>query len=821
MRVKVLFAEVLELPHADRASWFDEHLEGDAELREEVERLVAAEADANSYFDTLGNKIQDADDFEAEQPETIGIWRVIREAGHGGMGRVYEAVREDGLFDQRVAIKVVESHAPRLVRRFQQERRILAGLEHPNICRLLDGGMLDNGRPYLVMEYVDGEPITAYADRNRLSVNERINLFSQVCEAVAYAHRHLVIHRDLKPSNVLVTEDGAAKLLDFGIATLVDEGGAPNHGLTQTGRRLLTPHYAAPEQILDEPITTATDVYALGVLLYVLLTGHRPFGATGGSPYEIEQEVLKKEPTAPSTAVSKSAGTATDPGGQVLDFTKRGRRLRGDLDRIVLKALRKEPERRYASVEAFARDLQRHQEGLPVEARPATMGYRLNSFVKRHRTGVLITIAGLILTVAFAMLYTVRITAERDRAEYVSEFLTNILSRADDPNTNTAALLTLLAPAVSTAEEELSDEPEVQSEVFQVVGALYLRAGRADIARRLIHRALSIRRQLHPGGHEDVAATLYSLGQAFIEAGRDSSVYYFERSTEHYRLLSQRDRSELAWSLLQWSRMLPLDHTEKRAIFDDAMAMMRRVHGERGAEVGHALHDYYVLGFGGGTGEEIEAAFEESIAIYAENGMEKHAYAIHAMHNLGLMLDGRGEADRALELLRRSVQLSHDSIERGAHGRFTMEINLGATLYERGLLAEADTYLERAVEETLRLLPDSSSGISHSHYWYGRNLLALGRAEEAEAALRTAWEIRRQSDPQSGRAFRVQSELALALSHLHRSREAETLITTALDGLRDHPYENRALEHAIAIFEEAGKADEAVAHRERLNEISD
>ncbi|MCH7637854.1 MAG: serine/threonine protein kinase [Bacteroidetes bacterium] len=751
MRVKALFAEVVALPHAERAPWFDEHLDGDAELRVEIERLLAAEADANRYFDTLGNKIQGTDDFEAEPPETIGIWRIVQEAGHGGMGRVYEAVREDGLFDQRVAIKVVESHAPRLVRRFQQERRILAGLEHPNICRLLDGGTLDDGRPYLVMEYVDGEPITAYADRNQLSVDERLILFAQVCEAVAYAHRHLIIHRDLKPSNVLVTDDGTAKLLDFGIATLMDEDGAPNHGLTQTGRRLLTPHYAAPEQILNQPITTATDVYALGILLYVLLTGHRPFGATGGSQHEIEQEVLKKEPTAPSTAVSKSAGKATDSGGQVLDLTKRGRRLRGDLDRIVLKALRKEPERRYASVEAFARDLQRHQEGLPVEARPATMGYRLNSFVKRHRTGVLITITGLILTSTLVTFFAVQITAERDRAEayadradQVNAFLTDILDAADDPTVDRSVLLKILEPATERAETELADDPDARAAVFHALGNLYARFGRWDLADSLLHNALLIRRELHTPPHPDIAESLYDIGYMYTESTPDSALQYFRAAAEMHRELHRGDHPELANSLVQWSRMMPQDDPEKRQRFEQGIEMIKRMFGERSPELAEAIHEYYVLGFSGGTPEELAAAFEEALDIYRETVGEQHPYALHAMNNLGMVLhDALGRHKEGLAFLARSVELGREVLPPADPDYATMAVNYGATLHERGQLQDADEVLSDIAETTARLLPENTAGIGQSHYWYGRNLLSLGRAEEAEAALRTAWEILR------------------------------------------------------------------------------
>ncbi len=812
--IKSLFEEALERPQEERAAWLETASAGDNELRQEVERLLEVNSSADQYFDTLGSRLHTDARVVEPVPETIGPWKILREAGRGGMGRVFEAVRDDGLYDQRVAIKVVDSHSPRLVARFQQERRILATLEHPNICRLLDGGTLEDGRPYLVMEFVEGEPITAYADRVGLSVDDRLGLFDQVCEAVAFAHRHLVIHRDLKPSNVLVALSGRVKLLDFGIAKLLDENGDADHKVTKTGRRLLTPHFASPEQILDQSITTATDVYTLGVLLYALLTGGKPFGRTGGSQHEVEKEILEKQPTAPSSFVAKSHEAKLNKDRTRTDRVKLGRRLKGDLDRIVLKALRKEPERRYASVEAFQRDIQQHLRGLPVDASPATVAYRFSSFVKRHRTGVLVTLVGALVVGALGTLSAKRITEERDRAEYVGDFLQDILSTADDPGSNPSALLSLLAPAVERAEQELAAQPGAQAEVFHVVGGLYDKAGRPDLARRLLGRALTIRQQVYPNGNEEVAETLYALGKVFIGEDQDSSAYYFEKSAEHYGTLSTGESSELAWAILQWSRMLPLDRPEKRPMLEEALRMLRRFHGDRSTEVADALHEYYVLGYGGGTGEQVEAAFEESIAIYAEHGMEDHPFSIHAMHNLGTMLDGRGESERAMELLRRSVDLARSSLEEGVPSRFSMEVNLGATLHERGIFEEADGYLREAAGQTVRYLPDSASGIGFSHYWFGRNLNALQRYPEAEVVLNTALGVQRLHDPIGNRTMRTQAEYALTLHELGEQSRAERLVSEAIDRLAGTGYYPRALEQGIVIF---GGSAQASEYRSVLN----
>lgn len=313
----------------------------------------------------------------------IGAYAIVREIGRGGMGAVYLAKRADGEFEKQVAIKVLKrgTDTDEVLRRFRAEREILARLEHPNISRLLDAGTTDDGLPYFVMEYVEGKPITRYADEHQLSIVDRLKLFRIVCAAVSYAHQNLVIHRDLKPGNVLVTTKGEVRLLDFGIAKLVEQAGSESPMVTVTVQRVLTPEYASPEQARGESITTVSDVYSLGIFLYELLTGSRPYKLKHGSVDEITRAICEQEPERPSTAVTRLSERTEG-------IEKARRQLRGDLDNIVLKALRKEPQRRYASVDQFSDDIRRHLEGLPVQARKDTFSYRAGKFVERHKLAV-------------------------------------------------------------------------------------------------------------------------------------------------------------------------------------------------------------------------------------------------------------------------------------------------------------------------------------------------------------------------------------------------------------------------------------------------
>jgi eukaryotic-like serine/threonine-protein kinase len=387
-RLNGVFQDALALPAHQRADFVSRTCADDPALAAEAALLVSAHSREEGLMEEpaiVGAGLWTSDEPPALAGRRFGAYRVLHEIGRGGMGAVYLAERADGAFEQRVALKLIKRgmDSDQVLARFRAERQILASLEHANIARLLDGGASDDGQPFFVMEYIDGRRIDEYVETGRLSIAARLQLWLHVSAAVSYAHQHLVVHRDIKPANILVTGDGTPKLLDFGIARLLD----PNvdAASTLTELRMLTPEYASPEQIDGRHATTASDVYSLGVVLYELLTGRSPYNARSRSAKDIAEAIGTTEPVRPSLAAAETdAGTA--------------RRLRGDLDTILLTALRKEPARRYASVEQFAGDVRRHLDGLPVRARPDTFGYRAGKFVRRHRTAVAAaTLVGLAL----------------------------------------------------------------------------------------------------------------------------------------------------------------------------------------------------------------------------------------------------------------------------------------------------------------------------------------------------------------------------------------------------------------------------------------
>ncbi|HEU4643255.1 MAG TPA: protein kinase [Gemmatimonadaceae bacterium] len=514
-RVCELFDAALELDAGARSAFLDDACRGDAVVRREVASLLES-------FDGTRTAALFPPLFRAEEAGTLAIGQRIgpytlrREIGEGGMGIVYQATRED--VGKTVALKLVRHGrlaSPEHLRRFLLERRVLARLEHANIARLLDAGVTDSGLPYLVMDYVDGDPIDRYCHARRLPVEERLALFCRVCDAVHYAHRHLVVHRDLKPSNIAVADDGVPKLLDFGIATLMEEGGGVEGRLTRTGLVMLTPEYAAPEQVRGEPVTTASDVYALGLLLFELLTGERPYRRESRTTPELLRAICEEEPEPPSVVARRSQASP-----------RLARRLRGDLDTIVLKALRKEPERRYHSAQELREDIDRHLAGRPVRARGDSIRYRSRKFVRRHRAAVaasallVLTLAGGVVATAFQAR---RAEAERAIAEQrfrdVRSLAGELLSDVHDAISDLPGSLPVRATLVTGALEHLDrlyrqagDDPALMREIAAAYVKLGLVQGDPTVAnlgdlaaaRRSFERALSIAERLvaaDPGDH--------------------------------------------------------------------------------------------------------------------------------------------------------------------------------------------------------------------------------------------------------------------------------------------------------------------------------
>jgi serine/threonine protein kinase/Tfp pilus assembly protein PilF len=703
--------------------------------------------------------------------DRIGPYRVLRTLGVGGMGEVFLAERADAEFEQQVAIKVVYGGAiaRNVQSRLRIERQILAQLDHPNIAHLLDGGSLPDGTAYIVMEYVDGIPIDAFCDSNRLDIEARLKLFQTVCAAVHYAHQNLIVHRDLKPSNILVTAAGVPKLLDFGIAKLLDERQAGHHTLavTHADIRIMTPDHASPEQVRGEAITTSSDVYVLGVLLYRLLTGTGPFFIPSMRLTDIERAICEKAPSLPSQAVG--TGDSVEARGiadaRSASAHRLRRTLRGDVDNIVFMAMRKEPERRYASAQQMASDIQRYLEGKPVIARRDTMSYRTAKFIRRHWLPVTAGVSTVFLILAFATttyVQSLRIAAERDRvaeqreraeherirAEEVSSFLVNLF-KLSDPEENRGNQVTareLLDSGAKRLRAGLKDQPETKAALLSTVGSVYDSLGQYHEALTILDESLQLQPQAHDKSRVD---TLLELGQAHIGVGDLPGA---EAPLQEALHLSQ---SAFGAGSLESGRALW------------SLGMLRHQQGQFGEAKDLYVHSLDILETNAAPQTDIAAVlddlakvyareqhwalakqtYERALVIYRRVLGDDHPRVAMRLDNLAIVAQNMGELQQAENLYRESIRLHEQAY--GAHHPETtdVKINYGSLLQREGRLAEAEPLLRDAVSMTLSLY-----GPEHYKVGYARVSLAMllhdqGKLAEAEGEFRQALAIYNKSLP--------------------------------------------------------------------------
>jgi eukaryotic-like serine/threonine-protein kinase len=798
-RVRTIFDRAADLAPEEREGAVQELAAGDEALRREVMDLLSALDRGDERLD----RIAPLGLVDGERPvpgvPQVGVYRLIREVGRGGMGTVFEALRDDDQFEKRVAIKLVRRDiaGEGLVRRFRQERQILAGLEHPNIARLLDGGSAPDGRPYLVMEFVDGERITAYCATRGLGVRDRLRLFQAVCGAIQHAHRHLVVHRDLKPDNILVTADGVVKLLDFGVAKLLPDPSVVGvrERITATAQRPLTPAYASPEQLRGDPVTTASDVYSLGVVLYELLAGRHPFEITGHSPLELVN-VLEREPGPPSEAVTEEAAAPSGAGNRV----RLRRALAGDLDRIVLKAIRKEPERRYASVEQFSEDVRRFMEGLPVLARGDTLGYRTRKFARRHRAAVAavaLVVASLAGGVAVASSQARRAGIERDRAEVearkaerISGFLAEML-RSPDPWVEGLELRVadLLPAAAARAATEFAAEPEVLAAIQTAIGKTYAGLGAFDQADSLLGSALRIRRGLLALPPNLLAASLADYAGLLMYRGDlEGAGPLLREALATFRPLTGRDSIQLAELRGAMGRLFQAqgDLAGAAREHEAALSARRSLLGLDHPDVAASLNDLSVVRSHQGDYAAAEMLQRKALEVQRRARGPDHPDLGSALYNLAFVVLEQGKLESAdsffsaaLEVRVRVLGPDHPDVAWTRYGYATL-------LQDRGDHAGAETHARQVLALRGRTLPDEHPMVAASLQILGLSLAAQARPAEAEEALRASLALREAALP-AGHWLVATAESLLG-GHLcdhGRLDEAEPLLLRGYDGLRD------------------------------------
>lgn len=724
-RVDALFDEALDRPEGERAAFLRTRCGDDTVLLDLVTSLLESEPEAinivgESAAEMAGAMLRDISesrDSAIAHPDT-SPYRIVDTLGRGGMGTVYLAERADGTFEKRVALKLVKRgmDTDEVLRRFRYERQILAGLDHPNIARILDAGAADDGRPFFAMEFCDGKSITAFADANGLSIDERLELFEQVCDAVAYAHRHLVVHRDLKPGNILVAKstDGTpvVKLLDFGIARLLD--GDEDHNITQAGQRILTPAYAAPEQIRGDAATTAADVYALGVILHELLIGTRP-----DSP-------LKR----PSTLATEAVTTEDALTARGISRDRLRRELRSDLDAIVINALQEDPQLRYATAEALRDDLQRRRVGLPLKAANVTLGYRFKKFVARHRWGVTVALIATIALCSFVIALDQQrrqTILERDNLQASEAFLRNLFDSADPYSTDTARPDTLRAVhllnrGVERARVTFQDKPLLLANTLQTVGNVYTSLGLFGTADTLLSEVIATRRSLGETDSgvladnlHDLASVRSSLGKyeeaerLYLEALDIQETVHGSESVQYARTLAN-----LGWNQSKHGKQVDAEQSTARAL-----AIQRRLFGDKNLDVASTMTSMARMSASLGKPADAEVVYREALAIRRELLPPNHLIIAESLDNLGIALQDQGKLDEAEASVREALSIRETVLG-------DMHSSVADTRYNLAVIVRNKGNFQEALELLAKVATANKKNLGPDHPYVGYNLLALG-----------------------------------------------------------------------------------------------
>jgi serine/threonine-protein kinase len=820
-RVAELVKSAVECGPERWVAFLDKECGSDPAMRAEIESLLQEHDGASQFIEEpalhlAAKSFVSGGAFHAGQ--IIGDYEIVSFIGSGGMGEVYLA--QDRELNRKVALKLVRRGmaSEDMIRHFKREEHFLASLNHPNIAQLYGGGVSGDGIPFFAMEYVEGERLDQYCDERGLAAKELLQLFRKVCSAVTYAHQRLVIHRDLKPANIRVTPEGEPKLLDFGIAKLLDSEDAPGSGQTLTLQGVMTPEYASPEQVAGGSITTASDVYSLGVILYKLLTGQSPYRTITNRPQEIAWAITEQEPTRPSTVLTK----VDHPRSSILD----PRSLRGDLDNIVLMAMRKDPARRYSSVGQFSEDIRRHAEGLPVVARKDTVSYRTSKFVSRNRIGVVA--AALILLSLLggivATLIQVRTSRrERAKAEVISGFLqkTLIASNPAVSANGQATVKDLLDDAskrLTTA--ELSEQPEVRAELQRIIGSSYLALGQYDLAQQNLMTALQTHTQIF--GQDGIETLKTGVLMASLWAGAKGD---YAKANKFYLTNLSRLRAEV----------------RKGTIGADYLLS--------------ALNGFALLRRAQGDSKEAESLMREELALrpYFSPNQENALGVAPAV--LALTQADQGKFDEAIKTLRERIEairrqtgnetpemcasltgLGSFLIENGAFTEAEENLRAAETIYRKlynaanmqlgdNLRLQAQAFLglrqyadaEARINETLEIYR-AASGPQYVNYptalmVQGMIYTQTGRTDEAEQLLREAVRIRSENAPET-HFLRATANGALGefLTAQARFPEAESLLLSSYQSLKKSqaeksPRTKLALQRLANLYEAWNKPD--------------
>jgi tetratricopeptide (TPR) repeat protein/predicted Ser/Thr protein kinase len=845
-RVAEIVERAVELPVEQRRALIGDLCGDDAELRAQVESLLKFQEKARDFIEAPAYQIVSETLIEGDGAlkcgQLLGDYKVLSLLGEGGMGEVY--LVEDTKLGRKVAIKIVKRGpgSASVLRHSYKEEKILAGLNHANIARLYGAGITPDGLPYFVMEYVDGRLLDDFCRQGHLSIHDRLTLFRKICAVLTYAHQNLIIHRDIKPGNIRVTRDGEPKLLDFGIAKLFDPETSIAAEQTMTFATVMTPEYASPEQVRGENMTTASDVYSLGVVLYELLTGQRPYRIKSRSPTEIVRAITEQEPTRPSAAAARLA--SINPQSTICN----PKLLRGDLDNIVLKALRKEPARRYASVAQFSEDITRHLSNLPVIARPDTRGYRTAKFVQRHMAGVaaaalvFVSLTGGIATTLWqariARQQRDRARLEQAKADRIKFFLRDMLTysspeyTSSNPTKNRDAKVSeVVDQAAKRAEAELADQPEVLVEVQSTIGGVYAAQGRYEQAEAILRAAREKSVRLYGVNSHQTAEVSGALANVLLGKGNYAEAdALFRQDIEIERRLVAKGRGndkDLARVLAAYGGML--DQRQDRAAegyLREALKYSSAFTGKERVLVAMLYNDLSNEAAYRGDSEESERCLRASLEEYRKLPAGTYVEMAVSLSNLGAVLIAKGRYTEAEPFVLEGLELRRRVLGDAHTGTAGALFRLSDLRYRQGRYGEAEKAAQESIEVFKRALasPQDSTLFTNPLFEIGLILDKVGRIHEAEVYLRQAFDIRTRLLPKGNLGIvKAEGALGECLTTQKRYTEAEPLLLESYNDLtlsqgEKDPRTIEALGRLVKLHEASGNSKALTKYRALLSQ---
>lgn len=838
-KIRELFDKASNLNAVEREVFLNQECANELELKKEILSLLDSLENTKDFLEEAltiveQNKNNFTDPYIDKQ---IGNYLIDGEAGVGGMGIVYTGRRNDKEFEQKVAIKILKHGitSEYLLKRFQIERQTLANLQHQNIARLLDGGRTIDGLPYLVMEFIDGIPITEFCHQKKLSLEEKLKLFREVCTAVQYAHQNLIVHRDLKPGNILVTKDGIPKLLDFGIAKLIDEELVDNNeGLTRTGVWHLTPEYASPEQIKGDKITTASDIYSLGVLLYQILTGYQPYKISNNSPAAISKIITEEIIQKPSEKVKDKSREHAESNLFLND--KISNQLKGDLDNIVSKAMHKDPARRYVSVEQFSEDIRRHLSGLPVIAQKDTAGYRLSKFIQRHKVGFISSVGFIVFLIInlIAIIWQANIAAnERDKAkleaqkvETVNKFLLDMLSSVDPTEIGRdVKVYDVLRKSALGVEKGFKDQPGIEASIQKTIGKTLTSLGEYDEAKPHLLRSLLLNERVYGKQSNQASESNYELALYYHWIGElKTADSLYKKSLQIFKRNSDVSKRSLASTLNDYGILKSdfAEFDESKKMYEESLNILLENYGEKDRDVASLYNNLAIVMQAqkdlDGAEKYFHKALELNIELFGENRPEVSSN----YNNLAYIYIDKGDFTRAEEYFIKSLELKKKYY--GADHSYVgfAFLNLGGLEFRIGKINESEKYILDAIKNLKKSVNEDHIWLGLAYYWYGKILIEKSKYSEAETYLRKSLTINKKNYPKDHpNIISSSAELGVVSFHLGKFAEAEKLLVYGYNGVKSLKGEKdhntiRFLDYLVKSLKQTDKTQKLAIYKDLL-----